>query len=492
MSSKDDVEKEFASWRTVRPSPGTGEKVLGPAFAALGLEREPFAEETPARKNAKMGFKRPTRFEAIEKSVLRFVRGVAICTCVVLGLRVSVQLMGAFGLVTTLDDVQRKEHQIAALAKRDTFSANSKECDRILRLYAAALIVKPDKQQEIHNLDELNDEKVAKLKAMINNNQDSLTLVEKAGNRSFDLTKGDIPYYDHSKRNRRFGQAGSNHFRKLRYISRLLQGKALLEYKEGRREEMWRTIKHNLRLVEYAYIDRILINDMVAQAMVRTTMRTVDLLAKTDISSPPQETIAYLKSYDPIEQLKLSLIGESRFCSRFLRKIVTFNDDIIDGPLFFGISMKSIVGKIFIWFVSPILATDIGHYQKIVSEVLTTLSEAKTPHQLWVKMRDRTYDIPFYCHLTSLAVPNYKAAVKKTMETKIAVDMTLIKLARASGVKSFTKLEQLPLDLVPKKNQNDPFSGKPYIVKTSTGETIVYSVGPNGKDDGGKGDDITK
>jgi hypothetical protein len=492
MSSKDDVEKEFASWRTVRPSPGTGEKVLGPAFAALGLEREPFAEETPARKNAKMGFKRPTRIEAIEQSVLRFVRGLAICTCVVLGLRVSVQLMGTFGFVTTLDDVQQKEQQIAALAKREAFTADRKECDRILRLYTAALIVKSNRYGKIPALDTLDEEKVTKLKTLLNDNQDALSLIEQAGNRSFDLTKGDIPYHDHSKRDRRYGQVGNNSFSKLRYLSRLLQGKALIEHREGRRKEMWRSIKQNLRLAEYVYIDRILINDMVAQAMVRTTVRTLDMLAQKDIPSPSQETIAYLQSYDPIEQLKLSLIGESRFCSRFLRKIVTFSDDVIDGSLFFGLTMKSVVGKTFIWLVSPILAIDIGYYQKIVSEVLNTFSEAKTPNQLWVKMRNRTYDIPFYCHLTSLAVPNYKAAVKKTMETKIAVDMTLIRLARASQVKSFTKLEQLPLDLVPQKNQIDPFSGKPYLVKTTADDTTVYSVGPNGKDDGGKGDDITK
>ena len=494
MSSKDDIEKEFSSWRTVRPGPGTGERVLGPAFSALGIKREPFAENTPARKNGKMGFKRPSLPEAIQQSALRFLRGFAICTCVVLGLRLSVQFMGALGLMTTLSDVQQTEQQIADLARRSEFTACRGDCDRVLRLYTAALILKPEGEVwKVPNLlREKTSENVLTIRNLLEKNKEALSLIEKAAKRSFDLTKGDVPPYDHSKSTRRYGQSSSKHFQKLRHLSQLLNARALLAAQDGHEEKAWLAIEQTMKLCEYVYADRILINDMVAQSIIRNTLETVRELIRSGITIPAK-TVTHLEAYSPLDQLHYSLTGESKFCSRYLRKMITFNEDVIDDANLFGLSIKSIFGRIFIWLTSPILITDIGYYQKLVKGIVTTVNEAKSPHHLWQEIKEMRYEIPFYCPLTKIAMPNYEKVIQKTLETKVKVDLTLIEVARKRGkTETFSGIHELSMDLVPVRNRVDPFSGKPYLVKSSAVDTIIYSVGPNGKDDGGRGDDIAK
>jgi hypothetical protein len=98
-------------------------------------------------------------------------------------------------------------------------------------------------------------------------------------------------------------------------------------------------------------------------------------------------------------------------------------------------------------------------------------------------------DVPAYCLVTNNVLPGYIGTVRNALITEAQLQMLIVGLAAKRFQLAHDKLpanlnELVPefLDAVPA----DPFDGKPLRYKQTATGAVIYSVGSDGIDDGGR------
>jgi len=146
--------------------------------------------------------------------------------------------------------------------------------------------------------------------------------------------------------------------------------------------------------------------------------------------------------------------------------------------------------KFLVWLFRPVLQADLRYSLKLFDEMVET---SKMPYFEFAASRESYEEkynkIPRYYVLTRLLTPNVESAFLKETIIKAKI------LAARAGIacKIFqnrhrvfpVQLSQLVPEML-SEIPTDPFSGKPLIYRRTPSGFIVYSVGSNGKDDGGR------
>jgi len=146
--------------------------------------------------------------------------------------------------------------------------------------------------------------------------------------------------------------------------------------------------------------------------------------------------------------------------------------------------------KFFVWLFKPLIKADMLYSMKLFDEIVKA---SKKPYHEFLKIRESYHDkvdnIPRYYFFSYLLVPNLGSArfKKATTEAKILAARVGIacKIFKNRHGKFPEQLSQLVPDIL-SEVPTDPFSGKSLIYRKTPSGFIVYSVGSNGKDDGGK------
>jgi hypothetical protein len=147
-------------------------------------------------------------------------------------------------------------------------------------------------------------------------------------------------------------------------------------------------------------------------------------------------------------------------------------------------------GKLFYWVFRPGFKTEIIWMMRTydrLSEVAKMPYYASRDSKTIEQIIDST---PWYYKIASALVPNVSATLLKraTLEAmydtaRIGIACKIYKNLNGDSPEKLVELSPETLDKIPV----DPFTGKPFIFKKQDSGFIVYSVGSNLRDDGGKG-----
>jgi hypothetical protein len=376
--------------------------------------------------------------------------------------------MKSEGIPLTLKDIEPECNP------RDNAAQNWKMAEAILSIEREDRTFLTQVIGDIFEDSPLSKEKKERLRDLIAKNQDALNLILEASAKScFKYEEEwEVPGY-----NLRTETAIS-----MIQGTRLLGVDAVFKAEDGNVEEAIEQCLAARRLLKMYLQEPFLINYLVATACMKQVAVCFhkiisDRKIKTDMlkkilsewdSSPWQEGL--VRSFESeriygLEAILLHLKGEY---------------DMISG---WG-------GKLFYWVFRPVYKSEIiwlmGHYdymQKAAGMPYYASIDSK-------ELEQRMNSTPWYYKMAGLFLPNavtvlFKRATLNAMfETaRVGIACKIYKNMYGDFPEDLAELSPEILEEVPV----DPFTGHPFIYKKQNFGIIVYSIGSNLKDDGGKG-----
>ncbi len=151
---------------------------------------------------------------------------------------------------------------------------------------------------------------------------------------------------------------------------------------------------------------------------------------------------------------------------------------------------RSWTERLYFWLIRPLLKRDLRQNLPLYADLE---AKATWPYyqtrDFWKPYNDHLKDLPWYAIISKNVIPEMESAFMK-----VATFDAMVLTARAGLACRIFKsrsgqypetLEALVPDLL-KKVPTDPFTGKPLVYRREGEGFIVYSLGSNQKDDGGR------
>ena len=272
------------------------------------------------------------------------------------------------------------------------------------------------------------------------------------------------------------------HLSGMRNLIRILGAKACLEAQAGRSEAAWNLVQTQLRFADALRKEPILISQLVRFASIRTSCDTVQKISET---APPNEEQyrsidRLLLDYDDNTPLILALDGERLLGGEWAFNLLKNGPVKSLGALS---SQESGFGNVLLALYSafkPLSLADHAAYLRIMGEHARS---AREPYSLGERSA-LDAQINRVHIVTSMIVPAL-GRVKEVYWEMIAemrvtrAGLALLQSKKAQGAFPQT-LERLDL-----KQVNDPFSNGPLLYRPGPDGFVLYSIGPDQKDNGG-------
>lgn len=253
-----------------------------------------------------------------------------------------------------------------------------------------------------------------------------------------------------------------------RAAARVLHYQATLLVAEGKRDEAVRTALQIFRLASHFDRNPLVVSYLVSIAVRAQGIRCVEqALQSGPVSKEVREALdAELAAHERMEGFSRAMKNERAYSIESFRHIVPGSDSWLVGRAFWNMQESACL------------------------EVYPTLIElAGTPHGY----RDIEQSIDSQQSvLARLLFPALKAAYGAV--TRVRAEIRSLRVLNALQAHQPAEIGETPRlsDLrLPAATTTDPFNDKPLHVNKTPQGWLVYSVGPNLQDDGGKIDDPT-
>jgi hypothetical protein len=272
----------------------------------------------------------------------------------------------------------------------------------------------------------------------------------------------------------------------FRNIIFILGAKSCLDAEAGRPDAAWNLVQTQLRLADSLRNEPILISFLVCLASIRSSCETIQRICEV---APPKaeqyKTIeSLLSNYEAIEPLVLALDGERLLCGEWAFNLLK-NGSF--GELSASLGTEYRFGKMLPSFYSvfkPLFLADhaayvriMGDYTRLVQQPYSFNEKAAMMRQV-DETRSRLYIITSIFAPAMLRVNElYAESIARMRITRVG--LALLQEKKAQGVFPDT-LEKLNME-----NLDDPFSTEPLRYKPQGQGFILYSIGPDQKDNGG-------
>jgi len=270
-------------------------------------------------------------------------------------------------------------------------------------------------------------------------------------------------------------------------ISRVLRARAVLAAREGNVDGAIATCAEMVRLAEIGLQDPLVIYLLVRAALVNTALETAQgVLARGRAATGALENLlARLSTLPGQDELHRVFLGERTFGYDALSAVRADAGKIdeweLDWDFGFG---RSIVYRL---LPDTVLKLDSAHYLALMRR---TLELSKRPYREarfdWNALRSDLEDRPWYAVVSPAASAVFPTVVRKWTMHETRVDLARLGLHLALYAREHGALPGSFADLSVPLPVDDRFGSAPCVLKTlGDGGWLVYSVGPDGKDDGG-------
>jgi len=272
----------------------------------------------------------------------------------------------------------------------------------------------------------------------------------------------------------------------FRNIIRILGAKSRLEAEAGRPDAAWNLALTQLKFADALRNEPILISFLVRIASISTSCETIRRIC--EIAPPNAEQYRSLESllsnYEGNTPFVLALDGERLLCGEWAFNLLR-NGSAKD--LSASAGQESGLGEVLLSLYSafkPLLLADHAAYIRIMGEY-TRFVQQPYPHNGASTMDRKAEQMQSRLNIvTSMLVPAIGHVNERYWEMIAQMRVTRAGLAllqerKAQGAFPET-LEKLKLE-----NLDDPFSTEPLCYKPQGQGFIIYSVGPDQKDNGG-------
>ena len=129
----------------------------------------------------------------------------------------------------------------------------------------------------------------------------------------------------------------------------------------------------------------------------------------------------------------------------------------------------------------PLLKADYRFYLETLAAMRESVAEVPAAGAPWTPWKDPP--IPRCAVMTKLILPALGSCLRKGVEWETKLDLAILGLELENAVAANgTYPAELPGGAV---RTLDPFSGKAFVYRPATNSVLLYSVGPDGRDDGG-------
>ena len=270
----------------------------------------------------------------------------------------------------------------------------------------------------------------------------------------------------------------------IRELSRILSTKARLDARAGNLDKAWNMVRIQLRFADAMLKDPILVTQLVRIASIKLACRTIQELCAI---APPNEQQyrgiqEHLTGFDDITPIVLAIDGERLLLGEWafnlpkneLYKVTHDNEDPEDIS---GIIYKLIILRT---TFKPLFLADRAAYMRFMHK---SIEYIENPHS---NFRIDTLEDNIVKHhmLSKMLIfdMNRIKAIHREMIADLRITqagLALLQYKQSRGNLPDT-LEALKLN-----DTNDPFVGEPLRYKTQEQGFILYSVGPDKKDNGG-------
>jgi len=276
------------------------------------------------------------------------------------------------------------------------------------------------------------------------------------------------------------------HLSGLRDIIRILGAKSCLQAEAGQPDAAWNLAQIQLKFADALRNEPILISLLVRFASIRTSCETIHKIC--EVATPNAEQYRSLESllsdYEDHTPLVLALDGERLLGGEWAFNLLRNGSA---GDLSATINQESGLGEVLLRLYSafkPLSLADQAAYMRIMDEYTRfvqqpySYNESNAMNRKAEQMQSRLHI------MTSMLVPAIGRVNERYWETIAQMRITRAGLAllqerMAQGAFPET-LEELKIE-----NLDDPFSNEPLAYKPQEQGFILYSIGPDQKDNGG-------
>lgn len=269
----------------------------------------------------------------------------------------------------------------------------------------------------------------------------------------------------------------------VRSLSRVLAAEALVEARQGRQEDAWRTLQLGMRTADIPRDEPTLISQLVRYAQYLTA---ADAIRATAALVPPTEEqaqalVPLVLALDPGSSAAFGFDGERLLVFEWIRQRPL-------GELLSVIRTMSVrAPRLAGWLWLPVRRIDQAYYLRLMGRLAETL--AQSPRE-WVLMaqEEREPRIPWYCVTTGMLAPAlpqvWKRAALALADRAVTHAGLMLCVHKARHGAYPDTLDGLDADLKSIPGL-DPLTGRPLLYHRDGDGFVLYSVGENLKDDGG-------
>jgi hypothetical protein len=343
------------------------------------------------------------------------------------------------------------------------------------------LLDKPDRDLLDRTVDALfygrapDDAVRTRLAALVQQNRRPLDLTIEAGNRAC------FRYGDWSQPGVSVRRPNSV---ALILMTRLLALEAVLRADEGQVSQALEELRSGLNLTRRLLDESVLISGLVALADMKILTIAFNYIAQRN-DLPPETMAAWIGELEPgvwRSRFLRCLSGERAYLLEFALDILKGKPSALE-----HIRHGAFFPRLWMWMIRPALKSELVWIQ----EYFEGLQKAGNQpyYQVTRQSSLKADELPWYFVFTGAIVPNMESSFLKEATLEAMMLTTQAGLACRVYRKQTGRYPARLGDLVPslfKEEPLDPFTGKPLVYRLENGEVLIYSVGSNRKDDGGR------
>ncbi len=261
---------------------------------------------------------------------------------------------------------------------------------------------------------------------------------------------------------------------------------SVLEAEKGNVDQAVDDCATGIRFVSLVLGEPFLINRLVALSLLRSQLLALNaILSEKHVAAEKIWSILRLLDSLPLRQtFAVTFDSERAFSLGYYFSLMKENEEVIDSPFPF-------INKGVTWLWKPLLKLEAVYTLSLWDNAAPAIElpyyESKDAVE---RFKQKFAKVPWYAKLVGFLAPDLSVLLIKEIGRE--TDVAVVRAGLACEIYWMQKgefpetLDQLAPDII-REIPVDPFTGKSLIYKKTERAITIYSVGPNEKDDSGRG-----